>query len=187
MPGRAEEALPKREAQESPTDRPALFLQNLEIPLSSSEIEEIPHTPNPDVARAQKSFDRAVRKQERWQQLARKGVLAVVEAESAVLQAAVARAKLEQTRVAQQQLELTALRERLAKGEVSADTIAAAESALRTGQAMAAEAASGLQRTRLLLAEANLDRQRRLASAGVGSKAQVKRGEQAVKRLKGEE
>ena len=54
----------------------------------------------------------------------------------------------------------------------------------RGAQAMVAEAETALQRTELLLAEANVDRQRRLIALGAGSKSQLQRAESALSLLK---
>ncbi len=138
----------------------------------------------PDLEKATAEYERAQRKEERWQKLWKAGVLAKVEAERATLQTARSRVTLAHARVAKQQTALEELRARAKDGAAPADAIASAESALQTAQAMAAEAEASLRRTELLLAEANVDRQRRLIELGAGSKTQLQRAENALANLK---
>lgn len=139
----------------------------------------------PNVGKAQTDYEQAKRKEERWQKLFKSGVLAKVEAERAVLQAARARVRFELARVAQQEAELADLRTRAKNGSLPAETLSAAEAALETARTMSAEADGALKRTELLIAEANVDRQRRLIALGAGSKTQLKRAESALLQAKG--
>jgi multidrug resistance efflux pump len=181
----AQEALPSRATGEKPDAEPKLFLNDLGDALPAAEDLDLTALANDsDVERAKADHERAQRKQQRWQKLGKAGVLSQVEVEAAVLQLAHARAKYEQARAAQQQKEVEALRTRVAAGQVTKDALDAAESALQTAQAIAAEAVAGLQRTQLLQAEANLERQRRLAAAGVGAKGMVERAKAKLQQLK---
>ncbi|HEV7869018.1 MAG TPA: hypothetical protein VGO90_15125 [Chthoniobacteraceae bacterium] len=184
-PAAAQNELPQRGKGEAPEPEPKLFLRDLADVLPDTDFEKAlaARVPAVDVRRAQTELERAERKQQRWQQLAKAGVLAKAEAEAAVLQAARARAKFERARAAEQERELEALRQRGAAGQITPDAVAAAESALKSAQAMAAEAAEGLHRTELLLAQVNLDRQRRLLAAGAGSKNQLRRAEVSLQKL----
>ena len=184
-PAFSQSDLPQRGRADAPEPEPKLFLRDLAdvLPNADFEKELAAQKPPVDVERAQAELERAERKQKRWQQLAKTGVLAKVEAESAVLQATRARAKFERARAAAQERELETLRQRAAAGQITPDAVAAAESALRSAQAMAREAAQGLQRTEIMQAQTNLDRQRRLVGAGVGSKNQLKRAEYSLQKL----
>ncbi len=135
-----------------------------------------------DVDRAKTAYERARSKEQRWQKLCKAGVLSQVEVERVTLQVARSRVSLERARIAQQDAALTELRER--KGGAVADSIGAAESALETARAMLAEAETSLQRTELLFAETNVDRQRRLLKMGAGSKSMLQRAEAVLAKLK---
>jgi multidrug resistance efflux pump len=181
----AENDLPRRRAGETTETGAALFQNDL---LPGTNVPDFAFPmPEPvlDVDRAKSDLERAQRKEERWQKLGKTGVLAQVEVESCVLQTARLRVKYEQARVAEQQRALDALRQRAAGGELSKDTVTAAESALQTAQTIAAEAAAALRRTQLLYAETNVERQRRLIVLGVGSKSQLKRAETTLLQLQG--
>jgi multidrug resistance efflux pump len=185
----AQDALPARAANEKPEAEPKLFLNDLGDALTAAEDMDLATlakdtASDADVDRAKAEYERAQRKQERWQRLAKSGVLAQVEAEAAVLQAARARVKYERTRVLRQQQEFEALRPRVASGQLTPDALAAAESALKTAQVMAAEADAALRRTQLLQAEINVERQRRLSAAGVSPKRMLQRAQATLEQLK---
>ncbi len=75
------------------------------------------------------------------------------------------------------------LRLRRERGEISAETLAAAETAQQSSAAPAADAAAQFQRQQRLAAEAHLDRQRRLFAFGVTSRSQLQRAQAAVEKL----
>ena len=184
----AETDLPRKQSGETPDAGAALFRSEIGDVLPGQELpifELLPPEPALDVDRAKTDLDRAQRKEQRWQKLVKTGVLSRAEAEATVLATARARARYEKARVAAQQRALEELRQRVAGGQLSADTASAAESALKTAQTMAAAAEANLQRTELLLAETNVDRQRRLLTLGVGSKTQLKRAESVLLQIKG--
>lgn len=176
----AEDALPERKADEPFDFEPSLQLTDVGQPADPvSGAAEAPI----DVEKAKKALDRAKSKQERWQQLAKRGVLSKAEAETAQLQATRAASKYSQARVAQQKQEVESLRKRAASGTVSTDLLQAAESALATTIALAVESDASLKRTQVLLAESNLQRQRQLQSAGIGSRSQLRRAESLLQQL----
>ena len=107
-------------------------------------------------------------------------MLSLVEAERAARQAAQASLRYEQRHVAQLREQLAGLRARPAAPEL----IASAEAALRTAETLAAEAEGAWQKLELALAETNVVRRRALAGAGLGSKADVRRAEGELTRLK---
>jgi len=182
----AENELPKQAAKPGEPAAQELFRHEggdvLFPGMNLSDATFLGRIETPSVERAQTTFEQAQRKEQRWQKLGKAGVLAQVEVERATLQTARARARLGQARVAQQQTELTALKARTEP--VPAETIAAAESAIVTARTMAAEAGDSLRRTELLLAEANVDRQRRLLKMGAGSKSGLQRAEATLTQLR---
>lgn len=181
----AENDLP-RQGGDRPTSADALFPKGIGDVLPGKELptfELMPPDPAIDVPRAKADLDRAQRKEQRWEKLFKSGVLARVEAEACVLATARARAGYEKARVAEQQRALEEMRQRVAGGQLTADAVQAAESALQTAQMMSAEADTSLRRTELLLAEANVERQRRLVALGVGAKSQLQRAESALSQL----
>jgi multidrug resistance efflux pump len=182
----AEGDLPQRKAGEAPDRGAALFPADIGDVLPGKELptfELMPPDPATNVETARAAFERAQRKEVRWDKLFKSGVVAKVEAEACVLATARARARLEKARVAEQQRALDELRQRAAGGQLNADTIKSAESALQTAQTMSTEADAALHRTELLLAEANVDRQRRLLAMGAGSKSVLQRAESTLAQL----
>ena len=182
----AADDLPKRVPGERPEAEPRLMLDDLpDIPLPPPVTAGDGADPVAvvSVERAQAELDRARGKQQRWQKLAQAGVLSQVEAESAALQAARALVKYQTALAAQAAAQAGPLRARREQGEITAEELAAAETAQRTSAALAAEAAAQLQRQQRLAAEANLGRQRRLFALGIGSRGQVQRAQAAVEKL----
>jgi multidrug resistance efflux pump len=137
-----------------------------------------------DVNKAKANADRAQRKAQRWQQLQKSGVLSKVEAERAVLQASRAVYLFQQARVIDLRKQIEALRARVAGGGGGADLLATAEATLRTSEALAVDAEESLHRTDLQFAQNQVDRQRRLAAAGLTSKAQVQKAEATLEEAK---
>jgi membrane fusion protein (multidrug efflux system) len=177
---RGADDLPERSPGERLDFEPSLQLTDIE-PEPAGAASSAPPI---DLARAKATLDNARRKQQRWQQLARRGVLSKAEVESSELQVARAAAKYEAARVRQQQEELEALRKRAAAGEVAVEAVQSAEAALQTATAHAAEAAASLRRTELMLAETNAQRQRQLHAAGIGSRNQLRRAEELLQKLR---
>lgn len=184
----ADNDLPKQSGAPQTGRESELFKNDGRDPLfpntKLTDSEFLLRTDVPSVGRAQTEYEQAQRKEVRWQKLVKSGVLAQVEVERATLQTARARVRFERARVAQQESELNDLRTRSAAGSAPADAVAAAESALTTARTMADEADTSLRRTELLLAEANVDRQRRLLKMGAGSRSQLQRAESALAQLR---
>ena len=185
-----ENDLPRKQAGDSPEPTAALFPKDIGDVLPGKELPTFELLP-PDAAlsaeQAKADFERAQRKEQRWEKLFKSGVVAKVEAEACVLATALARARWEKARVADQQHVLDELRQRGAGGQLNAETVKSAESALQTAQAISVEADAALRRTELLLAETNVDRQRRLFVLGAGSKTQLKRAEEKLSQLQSAE
>ena len=177
---KAEDApLPLRDTHE-PFDFEA-DLKLLDVPVEAGEISPL------DVTRAETNYERARRKEERWQKLQRAGVLSMVEYERAARQVAEAGLKLEQARVAHWKTTVEELRARLAKGETTRDLLDTAETSLRNAEHLAADAEAFFKKRQLEIARANLDRQQRLLALGMGSKAQVQAAETTLEKLRAEE
>ncbi|MEA3211442.1 MAG: hypothetical protein QOE70_4499 [Chthoniobacter sp.] len=185
LAGAADNDLPKRREGDAAEIDEKLFLNDLGDALPRAGRSEDLLAPEPalDVEAARSDFERAQRKELRWQKLAKAGVLAVVEVETCTLQTARARVKFEVAQAAQKQREFESLRTRASGGQIPADALAAAEAAWKTAQAAAAEANESLQRLQLVQAEANLDRQRRLLAAGAGSRNQLERAKSLLLQL----
>ncbi len=131
-----------------------------------TDIAPAPTTPAPalSVDQAKTRLDQAHRKQERWEKLARQGVLSRVEAERCVIEVATAQLAYERACYA----------EALSTG----DPAAAEACKIRT---TAAEAE--LRQTRLSQAQTNLGRFRRLYAERLVTKSQMERAETLVKNL----
>jgi multidrug resistance efflux pump len=136
-----------------------------------------------DVNKARAEADRAQRKAQRWQQLQKSGVLSKVEAERASLQASRAVYRFQQARVNEARKQVESLRDRVAKGGSGADLLVSAEAGLKNSEALAAEAEALLRRTDLQFAQNQLDRQRRLAAAGLAPKSQVQKAQTILEQL----
>jgi hypothetical protein len=178
----AADDLPTRAPGEALDFEPGLDLMEVD---PGTPVEGAPQEAPVDVEKAKATLESAKRKRERWQQLAKRGILSKAEAEVTELLVARAAAKYGQARVAQQKRELDALRKRAAAGQLSAEMVQAAEAALATTIALAAESDAGLRRTQVLLAETNVHRQRQLHAAGIGSRAQLQRAEAVLRQLQG--
>ena len=137
-----------------------------------------------DVAKAKASAERAQRKADRWQKLQKTGVLSKVEVEQAIGAANRASVRYQQARIAQLTADLEALRERATRGEASADLVQSAESALQTAKQLAEDAEATARRTELEFAQNNLERQRKLAAAGLGTKRQVEQAASKLEQIK---
>ena len=184
----AADDLPKRVSGDRPDSEPPLILDdlpNLPLPFSAAAGERLEVVTGVSVERAQAELERARRRQQHWQQLAKAGVLSQVEAESTALPVARALVKYHALLAAQAAAQAGQCRARRELGEGAAEELAAAETAERTAAALAAEADAQLQRQQRLTAAANLDRQRRLFALGIASPKQFQRAQTAVEKLSG--
>lgn len=176
----AEEPLPERTAGEPFVVEPLLDLYDIPEPAAG----ELPPV---DVARAEKNLERAKRKEQRWQQLQRSGVVSKVEAEVASQQVSVAALKLAQARVAHWRRQIETLRTRADKETGAAELLATAEASLRTAETLAADT-EVLHRARSLeLAQRNVERQQRLLALGIGSRRALARATEVLAKLKASE
>ena len=151
---------------------PPLVLEAAELPagpVSQAELE-----------RARAERDRAKAKSARWVRLQKSGVLSKVEAERAQRQASQASMRFEQKHVVQLRQQLEELRARPASPEL----IASAEAALLTAQTLAAQAEEAWKKLEVALAETNVARRRALTKSGLGSKAELRRAESDLVKLR---
>jgi len=179
-----QEPLPQRDDRDPLDFEPQLQLYDVKPePGGATEAWAIPV----DVEKAKTAADRAQRKAQRWQQLQKSGVLSKVEAERAVLQANRAVHKFQQARVSELRKQVEALRTRVAQGGGGADLLETAEATLKSSESLAAEAEAALRRIDLEFAQNQLERQRKLAAAGLTSKSQVKQAQTALEQIKATE
>lgn len=178
-PGAAED-LPQRAAGEWAEAEPGLMPDDLPNLTPENAGDAVPPV-NVELARAE--LARARSKQQRWQKLARAGVLSRVEAESAVLQAARALVNYQNALAAQSAAHVARLRAARERGGSSAEELAAAVAVQKTSAALAADATADWQRQLRQNAAAHLDRQRRLRALGLTSASQLRRAAAAVEKL----
>jgi multidrug resistance efflux pump len=180
-PAPSQDELPQNKSQGPLEFEPELQLYDVKPePGGPAEAWAIPA----DVNKAKADADRAQRKAQRWQQLQKSGVLSKVEAERATLQANRAVYRFQQARAGETRKQVESIRARVAKGEASDDMLISAEVALKNSEALAAEAEALLRRVDLEFAQNQLDRQRRLAAAGLSPKSQVQKAEATLEQIK---
>lgn len=177
----AADDLPKHTAGETPDLEPRLMLDDLpDLNRFDAATELADALPVVNVERAKAELARARAQQQRWQKLAKAGILSQVEAESTAIQVARAVVKYQTALATQSTAQVAQLRAQRAKGESSAEALATAEASQQSAAALASDAAVQFQRQLRLAAEANLDRQRRLFALGATTKSQVKRAEEKL-------
>lgn len=174
-------------AQELPTEPNPEAALDFEPQLMLQDIPEIPAievTTEPEAQEAVEKYKRrleqARNKQTRWQKLAKQGVLSRAEAESCAVEVAKALVKHEQARCDLLRLQLEGIRKRTGTDGANASLAETAEASWKQAVELAAEAAQKLKDTERESAEINLQRHRRLHSAGLVSKGQLQRAEAAV-------
>ena len=180
--GAAEGDLPVRTPGERLDFEPDLMLDDgLQQP--------VPDEPSPPdrVVKLASELERATRSAAAGERLFRSGVIAKVEAEQRALKVIRLKSNLAQARLLVAQAEAEEVRTRGAASEHSAEQFERAEAALAAARLEAEAAALEWQRAELAAAELDLDRQRKLLAAGIGSKARVQRAIDRVALLKAKE
>lgn len=176
-----QDALPQRDDRDPLEFEPQLQLYDVKPePGGPTEAWAIPA----DVNKAKTDAERAQRKAQRWQQLQKSGVLSKVEAERALLQANRAAHKFQQARVNELRKQVEALRVRIAQGGGGEDLLVTAEDTLKNSETLASEAEASFRRTDLEFAQNQLERQRRLAAAGLTPKSQVQKAQATLEQVK---
>jgi multidrug resistance efflux pump len=179
--GFAQDPLPQRDDRDPLEFEPQLQLYDVKPEKGGpTEAWAIPA----DVGKAKAAADRAQRKAQRWQQLQKAGVLSKVEAERAMLQANRAVHQFQQARVAELRKQVESLRARVARDGTGTDLLETAEATLKNSESLAAESEAAFRRTDLQFAENQLERQRRLAAAGLTSKSQVQKAQTTLEQIK---
>lgn len=143
--------------------------------------------PEATVERTKGALERARQKQQRWEKLARQGVLSRAEAEACVVEVADALARHERARVTQLRADLAALQQRQSRGEASPDLVTSAETALATAAQFSATADQQARTARLENARMNVERHRKLFSGGLVSRVQMQRAEANLRKLESDE
>ncbi|RYD63848.1 MAG: hypothetical protein EOP84_33270 [Verrucomicrobiaceae bacterium] len=154
----------------------AAELPAVEMPLSGEPSESA-------VERLKQSLERARKKQQRWEKLARQGVLSRAEAEGCVVEVADAQAKYERARVALLRHQLVSIQQRVEKGETDRTLLEAAQAALLSSEELAASSDKQARHARLEAARTNLDRHRRLHASGLVSRVQLQRAESRLRKI----
>jgi multidrug resistance efflux pump len=177
--------LPKRNPGDPLEFEPDLQLYDIKPDPNAPKTEAwaIPSDPVA-IEKAKTTAERAKRKADRWQKLQKAGIVSKVEMEQAIGAANRATVRYQQARVAQLAADVERLKERAKKGEASSDLVQSAESALQTAKQLAEESESLAKRTELEFAQNNLERQRKLAAAGLGSRRDVEKAAAKVETVK---
>ncbi len=177
----AVDELPQRDGREPLDFEPSLRLTDVKPAAGGKTVPW--ETPLPDLDRARAEAERAQRTAERWNQLQRKGVVSKVEAERAGLKAVRATLRYQQAHVAAQRTHLASFKERAARNEVSLALLATAQNDLVRSEGLLAEAEALAQRTDLEFAQNQLERQRKLVAAGIGSKSLLQKAKSELERV----
>ena len=139
--------------------------------------------PTGAVERLKGILDRARKKQQRWEKLAKQGVLSRAEAESCMVEVADAQANYDRARVALMRHQLISIQQRVSKGETDKTLMEAAEAALQSSVELAAATEKQARHARLEVARNNLDRHRRLHALGLVSRVQLQRAESRFQKI----
>jgi len=177
----SEEELPKR----TPGER---FDFEPDLMLDIGATAPLPDRPSPadQVAKLLGELERATRSAAAGERLFRSGVIAKVDAEQRALKVIRLKWNLADARLLVAQAEAEQLRANGGANRPSSEEVAHAEAALEAARAAAEKAAQEWRQAELAAAELDLDRQRKLVAAGIGSKARVQRASERVARLKAE-
>lgn len=175
--------LPKSDPDETFEVEPPLLIPNRDSEPDPEAIAD--HAPvQLSLERLEKDFERSKRNAGGAERLFRIGVLAKVEVEQRNLRMVRLEAELENARLALLKEEFAIVEKGLAAGEVSKAELARAEAALGKAISVAQAATVKRERAELEVAEANVQRQRKLLSLGSGRKSEVARAEQKLADLK---
>lgn len=161
-------------------DRPLDFEPSLMLDSPAPSLPDRETDAEPDVAALAAKLERA-KKQATWSEgLARRGLIAKIEAEKRALEVVRRTCDLEKARLAAAQRHLQALRAGSASVEPPTPDLLAAETAVQSAQTTAQEAADRWNAAELEAAELDVKRRRQLLSAGVATRAEVKRAEEKL-------
>lgn len=176
--------LPVKDASEDLEAEAKKLMEDLPRLDSEGVVEPILTDPSKmTVEEAKAALDRAREKQQRWEKLARKGVLSRAEAESCAVEVADALARHERARVTRLKADLAALEERQTRGEASPDLVESARKSLQTAVELSASADQQARQTRIANARTNVERHRKLFAAGLISRIQMQKAEAALQKV----
>jgi multidrug resistance efflux pump len=183
IPAFAADELPKQGPDESFDIEPPLLIPNRSeepLPEADAPIKLPPNDPD----RLEKELDRAKKRAAGAERLFKMGVLSKVEVEQCALRVVRVEADLENARLARVKQEIAQQEKQVAAGEISKADLSETEAMLVHAIEAARAAAAARERAELEAAEANLRRQQKLVSLGIGRKSEVARAEQKVAELK---
>jgi hypothetical protein len=158
---------------------PPILKQNL-----SDEPVAAPGTPDAEVARLEKSLERAKRNADGAERLYKIGVLAKVEVEQRLLKVVRTESDLATARVTQAKEKVAEEESRVAQGENSKGELDAGKATLAQLTEAAQVALAKRERVELEFAEANLRRQQKLLKLGSAHKSDVINAEEKLAELK---
>jgi hypothetical protein len=175
-------------AQEGPPDNTDSF--DIEPPLlipnrgDEPLPDAAPSDSKLDLARLQKSVDRAKRDAAGAERLWKIGVLSKVESEQIALRVVRLEADLENARLARLEEEIADKEKQLAAREITKEELAQSQASLTHAIETARIAAVKRQQAEIQAAEANLRRQQKLLALGSARKSDVARAEQKLAQVK---
>ena len=157
---------------------PPILKQNLSDELADSA------TPDGDVARCEKKFERARRNAEGAERLWKIGILAKVEVEQRAVKAIKCEAELATARVIQAKETVAEQESRVASGAATKQELEVAKTALTQLIDAEQKAVAKREGAELEFAEANLRRQQRLLKLGSAHRSDVTNAEEKLAELK---
>jgi multidrug resistance efflux pump len=169
---------------QSSSNEPDAF--DIEPPLLKQNLsdEPLPGTPEAEVARLEKQWERAKKNAEGAERLWKIGVLAKVEVEQRLLKVIRCEADLATARLARAKEELVARESQAATDQTSKQELEAAKAAVAQLSEAWQIAAAKRTRAELDAAEANLRRQQKLLKLGSARKSDVDRAEERLAKLR---
>jgi multidrug resistance efflux pump len=158
---------------------PAILKQNL-----SAEPSPGAGTPDADVARLEKKFERAKQNAAGAERLCKIGVLAKVEVEQRLLKVVRCEADLANARVAREKEEVATEEAKVTAGESTKAELETAKATLAQLSEAAQIAEAKRERAEFEAAEANLRRQQKLLKLGIARESDVVNAEEKLAELK---
>ena len=176
--------LPRQESAELLEIEPPLLIDDLSPePLDEVAAAPLP-TGKPDIERLELQLETAKRRAGAGERLFKSGVLAKVEVEARTLKALRVEAELENARLDRARQLAETQQARFLLKEISTAELEAVQVALSQATEAAKAANERRQRGELEIAQINVQRQKRLLSAGVGRKIDLQRAEEKLATLK---
>jgi len=171
----------KQEPDSFDVEPPLLVPNRADVALPDTKSSEA-ETPDVDLAKLEKDFERAKRNAAGAEHLYRIGVISQVEVEQRALRVVRLEADLANSRLERAKEQAAAVSSVMVNGQAANDERTKADLAQLTQAAQAA--AAKRERAELDVAEANLHRQQELLAVGSAHKSDVARAEQKLAELK---